>query len=254
MSENKKYNTHLIEFDELPSTNSYLKENVDKLEDMAAVTADLQTVGRGRLGNSWLADRGMLALSLLFKRDIDSSRLTMTSAVAVCRAVEQLSGVAAGIKWTNDIICDNRKVCGILCESAVKCASDAEKAVRRYVICGMGINVNQSRDFFENAALPNAASLYMLSGRKYDKKYAAELIISQLLLLLDCDFGMVLDEYRDRCVTTGKYVRLQRDGKELTAFARSVADDGCLICENESGEFAVNAGMVRVRGVNGEYV
>lgn len=242
----------LITFDTIPSTNTYIKEHADELEDRTVVIADLQSNGKGRIGNTWLATRGMLPISVLIKAPQHAHDLTVICAVAVCRAVERLSGIKAGIKWTNDIICSEHKVCGILCESSVKCSSDG--AIYNNVVCGMGLNVNQDEEFFEKSGLANGASLYTLTGNKYDKMLAAEYIVEELTQLIDIDFSQVISEYSDRCVTLGKTVKLVQNNTETTAFAKAIAPDGCLICENENGEFIVNSGLVRVRGVGGEYV
>ncbi len=242
----------LIIFDTIPSTNTYIKEHADELPDRTVVIADMQSRGKGRIGNTWLATRDMLPISILIKSPQHGHDLTVICAVAVCRAVERLSGIKAGIKWTNDIICSERKVCGILCESSVKCSSDG--AIYNNVVCGMGLNVNQSNDFFESNGLVNAASLYTLTGSKYDKMLAADYIVSELETLIDADFSAVIKEYSDRCVTLGKTVKLVQNNKETTAYAKAIAPDGCLICENENGEFTVNSGLVRVRGIGGEYV
>ena len=242
----------LLTFDTLPSTNTYLKEHADELPDRTVVTADLQSCGKGRLGNTWLATRDMLPVSMLIKAPDNAHDLTVICAVAVCRAIERLSGIKAGIKWTNDIICSERKVCGILCESTLK--SSCNGAIYNNVICGMGLNVNQDEDFFEKSGLVNAASLYTLTGNKYDKMLAAEYIVDELTRLIDEDFSTVINEYSQRCVTLGKTVKLVQNNTETTAFAKAIAPDGCLICENENGEFTVNSGLVRVRGVGGEYV
>ncbi|MCH5325087.1 MAG: biotin--[acetyl-CoA-carboxylase] ligase [Eubacterium sp.] len=241
----------LLHFDELPSTNTYIKEHLNELSDRTAVIADLQTAGRGRRGNSWAADRGMLALSVLYKGLDDPIFMTVISAVAVCRAFEEVSKLSFGIKWTNDIICDERKVCGILCESAIKCSQNKNQP---FVICGMGLNVNQTAEFFEQADLYHAASLYSLSGEKNDKLALAEYVLKYLDELLDTDKETVLEEYRRRCVTLGREVTLIRSGETIKAFAKSININGALICENENGEFTVNAGEVRVRAANGEYI
>ena len=118
----------------------------------------------------------------------------------------------------------------------------------------MGLNVNQDEEFFEKSGLANGASLYTLTDKKYDKMLAAEYIVEELTRLIDTDFSEVISEYSDRCVTLGKTVKLVQNNIETTAFAKAIAPDGCLICENENGEFTVNSGLVRVRGVGGEYV
>lgn len=244
-----RYN--LLRFDNLPSTNTYLKENSENLPDMTAVTADFQTNGRGRMGNTWIADRGCLALSLLIKRSIKPTGLTLLCAVATARAIKQLCGEAVGIKWTNDIILADCKVCGILCEGKLY----GDNSGYEYIICGIGLNVNQSREFFVNSSLPNAASLYTITGRKYDKEQAARLILDNISELLECDGEYVLKEYISLCITLGKRVRLIQNGNEIFARAVSVDNDGALICENDSGGlFRVTAGEVKLRAENGDYI
>ena len=242
----------LLTFDTLPSTNTYIKEHSDELSDRTVVIADLQSDGKGRIGNKWLANRDMLPVSVLLKQPDYAQNLTVICAVAVCRSIERLCGIKAGIKWTNDIICNERKVCGILCESSLKCSSDG--AHYNNVICGIGLNVNQETAFFEDSGLLNAASLYSLTGKRYDKMVAAEYIISELDNLINMDFPSVISEYSSRCVTLGKMVKLIRNNSEKTVFAKAIAPDGCLICEDESGTFTVSSGLVRVRGINNEYV
>lgn len=242
----------LLTFDTLPSTNTYIKEHTDELSDRTVVIADLQSDGKGRIGNKWLATRDMLPISVLLKHPECAQNLTVICAVAVCRSIERLCEIKAGIKWTNDIICDEHKVCGILCESSLKCSSNG--ACYNNVICGIGLNVNQEADFFESSGLTNAASLYTLTGKKTDKMLAAEYIISELDKLINTDYPTVISEYSSRCVTIGKMVRLIRYNSEKTAFAKAIAPDGCLICEDETGTFTVSSGLVKVRGINGEYV
>ena len=196
-------------FDELPSTNTYMRQNVGELSDGDAVIAQLQTAGRGRQGNVWQADSGMLALSVLYSRLADPIFMTIISAVAVCRTFESLCELKFGIKWTNDIICNKSKVCGILCESVIK---------------------------------------------KPDKLTAAESVLKNCDDLLSLDRSTVIDEYRSRCITLGKEVSFLLNGENIRAFAKSIDMNGALVCENENGEFTVNAGEVRVRTADGEYI
>lgn len=253
MAENKICGYPLLYFDTLPSTNTYIKEHLDELCDKTVVIADMQSSGRGRLGNTWLATRDMLPVSVLLKNPESALHITLICAIAVCRAAERLCGLPMQIKWTNDIICQNRKVCGILCESMIKCSAGGS-AKPGYVICGMGLNVNQPASFFEQAGLENAASLFSLTDKKYEKMLAAEYIVSELFSLCELGFDKILSEYQTRCLTIGKQVKLVQNNTETIAFAKAISADGSLICENENGTFAVNAGQVRVRGVNGEYV
>ena len=243
----------LLGFPSLPSTNTYVKQHINELQDLTVVTADIQTDGRGRLGNKWIADIGALSMSVLLKNADNPQSITIVSAVAVCLALKEQLEISTFIKWTNDIICEKSKICGILCESTIKCSSDG-KNCQTYIICGIGLNVNQNKDFFLSCGLSNGASLYSLYGKKFDKNIIATAIAKKIAELIKVGFSEVLSIYKELCVTTGKWVKFIRNGEEITAFAKGIDEKGCLICENDNGEFVVNSGVVRVRGLNGEYV
>ena len=253
MDKNNFGEISVLNFPTLPSTNAYVKQHIDELSDFAVVTADIQTDGRGRLGNKWISDIGALSMSVLLKRADNPQNITVVSAVAICTVLKECFGISAYIKWTNDIICEKNKICGILCESMIKCSSDG-KLSQPYIICGIGLNVNQSREFFVSGELPNGASLSSLYGREYDKNAIAMAIAKKLSELIRADFKEVLSVYKKLCITTGKMIKFIRNGEEIIAFAKDIDENGCLICENEDGEFVVNSGVVKVRGLNGEYV
>ena len=95
----------IITLDEVDSTNNYLKLNRGELPDGTLVTARIQTAGKGRRGHEWLADQGMLPLSLLLKQPPHPDTLTLCAGVAVCEALEPLlPGEELGIKWPNDVV------------------------------------------------------------------------------------------------------------------------------------------------------
>jgi BirA family biotin operon repressor/biotin-[acetyl-CoA-carboxylase] ligase len=234
----------MIFLDEVDSTNSYLKERINELPDGAAVTALMQTAGRGRRGHDWLADNGMLPLSILLKSPKYPTTITLSAGAAVCDSLAALSDdmPEIGIKWPNDIIIGGRKVCGILCESV--CFGD-----RIDVICGIGVNLTQDGDYFEKAGIPHGGSIKMLTGITPDRNRLAEDIARRVYEYCANGFPAVYEMYRRRCLTLGKQVRIIESGGERTAFAKDIAQSGFLICEDESGTFEVNSGEVSVRGL-----
>ena len=253
MDRNNSEKFRILSLPVADSTNTYIRERLEELCDKTVVFADFQTNGRGRLGNKWIADGGALSMSILFKDICLPQNMTIITAVAVCQALYQLYSINAGIKWTNDIICENKKVCGILCESSIKGYTN-DKEPERYMICGIGLNVNQNGAFFKESGLSDGASLCSLYGRQYDKLEIGLYVLRRIAILQGMAFSEVIKMYRELCVTLGKSVRLIQNNCEITAFAKDIDENGCLICENESGEFAVNSGVVRVRGINGEYI
>lgn len=236
----------IIFLDETGSTNDWLKERCGELSDGTCVYAERQTAGRGRRGHIWEGAEGMLAMSVLLKNPADFGTLTARIGLAVCDAVSELYPTLTkiGIKWPNDIIIENRKVCGILCES-VKIGDCLN------VICGIGVNVSQDDDYFQKVNLPNGGSLKSLSGVELPKKILCERIAQHVILRSNEKFCDCYEEYKSKILNIGREVKIIRGNEERRAKAVDVAENGCLICEDENGRFEVNSGEVSVRGANG---
>ena len=233
-----------IRLDEVDSTNNYLKEHRMELPDGTLVTAGLQTAGKGRRGHDWLADRGMLPFSLLLKNPPHPDIITLCAAVAVCGALENLlPDEKFGIKWPNDIILLGHKLCGILCESV--CFGSSMD-----IVCGIGINISQTAEFFERANIPHGGSVEMLTGKKIaDREALAEDVACRLYAYTRSGFDGISQDYIDHCLTIGKRIRIIENGSEREAFAEGIAPNGFLICSDENGRFEVNSGEVSVRGL-----
>ena len=243
--------------DTVDSTNSEVKRRAaDGAVEGLAVISDEQTAGRGRRGNAFQSLKGKgLFCSVLLRPQapLDTlSQLTAWTAVAVCRAIEACCGLTCGIKWTNDIILNGKKLCGILTELEF----EAESAAAVAVVVGVGINVGQTEADFGPDLSPIAASLTQALGRPVRR---AELAV-HLLTALDEMYAAFpqgkyeyLSEYRRRCVTTGHEVSLVRpDGGRESAFAQDVDDDFALVCRLPDGSTrTVTAGEVSVRGLLG---
>lgn len=237
---------NIIKLDEVDSTNSYIKAHLNGLSDGDVITARLQTAGRGRLGHEWIANEGMLPLSILLKDSPERENITARVGLAVCEALEALCGISAEIKWPNDIIIGSRKVCGILCESAAfgDCFN---------VIVGIGVNVSQGEEFFESAGLPNAASLLMLTGKAPEREELVEEIAERVKIRAAMRFEDCLAEYKPRVINLGRQVRIISPKGEKTAEAVDISESGFLVCKNEDGIFEVSAGEVSIRGVEGYF-
>lgn len=235
-----------IFLDETDSTNNYLKAHCKALPDETAVTALKQTAGKGRLGHSWEGSDEMLPLSVLLKDPIEPENLSARAGLAVCEALENaLSGeFHLGIKWPNDVILANHKVCGILCESVRfgDCLN---------VVCGIGVNVSQSENYFEQAGLPNGGSIFSLTGEIPERNSLFKSIAERVIFRSKMPFHKCFEEYRSRVLNIGKEVKIIRGNEQKIAFAESVSEKGYLVCRDENGVFTVNSGEVSVRGKDG---
>jgi BirA family biotin operon repressor/biotin-[acetyl-CoA-carboxylase] ligase len=169
--------TEIIKLSATESTNTYLKELASKesLGNFTVVTTDNQTRGRGQQGSSWQSEPGKnLTMSILMK-DISFLKLEPAlMSVAVSLAVfDTLSSFVIpdlAIKWPNDILSDNKKICGILIENVFP------KKDRMNAIVGIGINVNQ----IGFSQLPQASSLRELTGRIFSLEEILQKLISSL--------------------------------------------------------------------------
>ena len=124
------------------STNQDIKElAMQGAAEGIVVCADMQSAGRGRRGRSWLSEKGdSLLFSMLLRPDIapdKASQITLLMALAVTRSLRECYGFEAMIKWPNDILINEKKVCGILTEM------NLNKTEIASIIIGSGVNVNQ---------------------------------------------------------------------------------------------------------------
>ncbi len=225
--------------------------------DGTAVLAETQTGGKGRGGRSFASPPGGLYLSILLRPDIapgEAVNMTAWVAVAVCRAVEAACGVSCAIKWTNDIILNGKKLCGILTEMGMV----GETGGLDYVVTGMGINLHASLTQSSPELASKAVSLEEVLGAPPRR----DALIAALLSALDDlrrgfphTSAEYLEEYRRRCVTVGNEVAVLRSGQEpRTGIAVGIDDRFRLLVDFSSsggGTEAIEAGEVSVRGLLG---
>ena len=128
---------HLIHFKEIDSTNSYLKNAYRLLDNFTFVSADYQSNGKGREDRVWQSNSGdNLMFSFLIKNEEltkQSSILSIITAVEIAKEIEMFGIEGVSIKWPNDVLINDKKVCGILLEGQVP----------EYLVIGVGLNVNQ---------------------------------------------------------------------------------------------------------------
>ena len=152
---------NIIKLDAIDSTNSYLKKIIleKDISDYTIVTANFQTEGKGQLGYMWESEDSKNLLCSIYKKDLgirveDQFVISMLVSLSIIRTLEKLNLPKLYVKWPNDIMSDNKKICGILIENMVK-----QNSIKESVI-GIGLNVNQNT--FKN--LPNATSIKKIKG------------------------------------------------------------------------------------------
>lgn len=151
---------HYLHFNEIDSTNNYLKNGYFLLPDFTFITASFQTNGKGRFERTWESEKGKnLMFSFLIKEKelIEiSPLLSIFTASEVAKVLEERDIKNVSIKWPNDVLINDKKVCGILLEGQVP----------EFVVIGVGLNVNQ-KEFPEGLRRP-ATSLVNELGKEVD--------------------------------------------------------------------------------------
>jgi BirA family transcriptional regulator, biotin operon repressor / biotin---[acetyl-CoA-carboxylase] ligase len=225
-------------FLETTSTNDIVEKLArDGVKEGVVVFAESQTKGRGRLGRKWISpERKGLWFSILLRPDLrpqEATQLTVASATALRRAIQSETGLKPEIKWPNDILIGGKKVAGILTEL------NAELDKVRYVILGIGIDVNLDAGEFPSELKKIATSLKIETGEIVSR---AELAVA-ILRELDFDyarigggkFPAVADEWESGCATIGKNVTVQLGDRKIRGRAESLDDDGALLVRTEHG-------------------
>ena len=209
------------------------------------IMAEEQTAGKGRLRRLWLTPGGNIALSIiLYPEVLHLPYLVMLASLAVVHSIEKVTGLAPQIKWPNDVLIDDKKVCGILIES------DVRKQRVAYAVIGIGLNVNLKLSDYPEIALI-ATSLADESGKDVSRvKLIRHLLVETERLYLTLPVGeTVYQEWRDRLVTLGRRVQVSSGGAILEGIAESVAPDGSLLLRHSNGSTTVIiAGDVSLRG------
>lgn len=231
------------------STNQDAKAACDA-PDGSVFLAEVQTAGRGRLGRSWESPAGCgIWMSILLKPDCppeEIAKLTPIAGLVICRVL-RMRGIDAGIKWPNDIIIDEKKVCGIMTELC----RDSEG--RYCAVVGIGINVN-FRTFPEELS-DKATSLLLATGKEIDREQLLQEIFSLFEVyyqqFLNESFQTFQMEYEKNCLTIGREVQVISVQETYTAKAVAINEHGELVVEKDGEKFAVRSGEVSVRGLLG---
>lgn len=198
------------------------------------VTATHQTGGRGRRGRIWVdADGESLLMSVILRPRVppeEAPRLSLVGGIAVVDALKTFAGLGARIRWPNDVLVGERKICGILPEAATSAPGTLD-----HVILGIGLNVNQVA--FADAWRTAATSVRMETGRVSDLDEAR----ASLLVALDDWYARFLatglpglrEAWLARAYSIGRRA-MAADGR--AGVVVDLADDGALVLRTESGE------------------
>ncbi|MCB0461518.1 MAG: biotin--[acetyl-CoA-carboxylase] ligase [Flavobacteriaceae bacterium] len=219
----------IIKLNAIDSTNSYLRQlcNEKTLKDYTIVVAKHQTQGRGQMGTVWDSEKGKNLMFSLFKdlsmHDVEFPfYLCMAISLAIVKTFKVLNIPDLSIKWPNDILSADKKICGILIENVIKSKLNS-------TIIGIGVNVNQTE--FKN--LPKASSLKSITGVHYDLDEILHSIINDTkyysLLLQEEKYDAVKTEYENLLFRKNKPSTFKNvEGEMFSGFIKGVTKYGKL--------------------------
>jgi BirA family biotin operon repressor/biotin-[acetyl-CoA-carboxylase] ligase len=234
----------VIAYPSLSSTNDIAKREARKgAREGTVVVAKEQTAGRGRLKRAWLSPQGSIALSvILHPTPAQLPSLIMVASLAVVHCIEKVD-LKAQIKWPNDVLVNDKKVCGILIES------DVRGSAVDYAVIGIGLNVNvNTADFPEISSTATSLSQELGKELSLEKTIRCLLVEMENLYLSLPEGDSVFREWRDRLVTLGKEVEIISGQARYQGIAESVASDGSLFLRQPDGKLTkVVAGDVSLR-------
>ncbi|MEO6908556.1 MAG: biotin--[acetyl-CoA-carboxylase] ligase [Abditibacteriaceae bacterium] len=199
----------------------------------AIVTAAAQTAGVGRRGREWISAPGKgiyLSIILRPQADLLPQQCTLLLAVAACRALEKSAEVHAQTKWPNDILLQGRKVGGVLCSGEWRHDELA------FIIAGIGLNINQTKEDLPERPIYPATSLREISGQEQNVEDVLSKVLSEMNALeKNNDWLAIHHEFQQRCIFMGEVIGLQEEEKKYFGIAQRIDEEGFLWLQTATG-------------------
>ncbi len=221
-------------FDSLSSTMDIAHNlGVNGSSEGALVLAETQTKGKGRLGRNWFSPKYKgIYLSLILRPKLAPNQtplLTLLSAVSICEAIKAVINLDARIKWPNDILIGNKKLGGILTEL------NAEIDLTRFVIIGVGLNVNNDK----KSLVSGATSL-----KEQEKEDINRIeLLQEILRKIELNYLLfqkngpipIIEKWREFNITLGRRVKVDCQKERIEGFSQAIDTDGSLLIRKDSG-------------------
>lgn len=234
-----KYIGHNIHFyEEVESTNNTAKKFVENnAPEGTVIIAEHQTAGRSRKRADWISPEGGIYMTMILRPEVtllEASKLTIVTGVSIAKTLHDKFDVNVGIKWPNDLLIGNKKICGILTEAVT------EKDKLEAVLVGIGIDVNIDEKDIPDEIQNIATSVKKETNIELNR---AEIMREFFKTFEDLyeefkidNFKYIVSEWRRLSSTTGNRVKVYKDGKAVIADAVGITNNGALIIETDDGK------------------
>ncbi len=216
----------------LSSTNDKAREFAKEGKNKIIVVAEKQEKGRGRFGRKWSSDLGGLYMTILIKeKNLGRAKyLTLIAAVSVAKSIKNLSNLNAEVKWPNDVLINDRKVCGILTETI--------SGNGNYALVGIGANINQKK--FNKNISNKATSLKLETNKNYNINKIINIIINNFNSLYDYynkkNYNKIISIWKKYSHTLGKKIKVKALSTTYVGKAIDIDDNCNLILRLRNGE------------------
>ena len=229
-----------IFLEKVDSTQLYAKKNYKSFEpdSITCITAKEQTSGIGRYNRSWISPKDMCLTSTFYFRALSQSKDLTCLAQVLCITLAKVlikKGLAPKIRWPNDILINDKKISGVLCQTIF------EKDIV-HIFLGIGVNINMDEKTAKMIDKP-ATSLLLETSKKEDiedfLKVLQEQFLQDLLILLKDGFSPFYQMYSDLLAHKNKEITLF-DGKDnFSGIIESITPHGALKLKLKSGEIKI---------------
>lgn len=245
-------NLKVYNFNKISSTNLIAGQYAGSgCDEGVIITAKQQTAGKGRLGRTFLSQKGGIYFSVVLRPTFgpnDVLFITVAAAVAAARAIESVCGKKCDVKWVNDIYVNNKKVCGILTEGTFKPTGEFD-----YAILGVGINLFEPKKRFPKS-LPLADSVFHKTDRILFKKRVKRKVLCEFTKQFFNFYNNIskkefINEYQNRSFLTGKDITYKKGEKTYTAQVIGVDNNANLVVSCAGETHTLSYGEIQIVGM-----
>jgi len=216
----------------LSSTNDKAKYFADKGQNNLIVVAQKQEKGRGRFNREWSSELGGLYMTILLKEDnLENVKyLTFIAAVSVAKAIKKMSGLNGMVKWPNDVLINDKKICGILTETV--------SGKENYALIGIGLNINQKN--FNKFIAYKTTSLKIKTHKNYNINKIMKIIINNFNAFYkyykEEKYNQIINIWKKYSYTLGKKIKVKTLSGNYIGKAINVDKDCNLILRLKNGK------------------
>jgi BirA family biotin operon repressor/biotin-[acetyl-CoA-carboxylase] ligase len=240
-------------FHSIPSTNPYLFDLGKKgAPEWTVIAADRQTAGKGRYQRRWESPAGKsLLFSMLLRPQIDTRFLNLINLLVALTLSEYLEKQAGefdksdfdvSLKWPNDLWVKKKKLCGVLLEANFT----MEKL--NFIVIGIGLNVNQESNDFSPEIRNNATSLFLETGREWDRESLLagylDYFYEHYCRYFPHDFREIVDQYQQKVIFKGEWITVGAGDTKVSGFFKGMTPEGYLILDQKGQEKIITTGDV----------